>query len=1322
MHILISDANTTSRSKLKARLKKGGHQVTETSSGDEAFKSAKASQPDMIISDILLPELDGFRLCQKFKSNTQLRGIPFIFYTAAYTDSKNELLALSLGASRFIIKPVSEDQLLTLLDEVMAEHDTTLTSPHSPEAVTPPEQSNEKDPALHAAAPDKTDKTLHNSLSASEQLGENLFRSFRDVIIVSDKDRIIVNVNEPALLDVFGYSANDILGKSARIIYADDHSYASAGDTVFDINENHKGEIIEVRLRRKNSEIFIGEMYALKLLNEQGNAIGNIGIIRDITERQQIEQQLIKSEAQFRMLSEAAPIGIFLADQDGNTIYANRLWQKISGLSLQEITQNGWCNSFHPNDRPHALAAWSAYLSSKEEFSHTGRVVTPGGEIKWIHARAITLQGETPGSRTHVGTIEDTSRQKASEMELRDSEGKFRAIFDNAMDGILAVDINTKKFHTCNTEMLHMLGYSMHELLNLKIHDIHPADDLPFVLEQFEKQARNEIFAARDIPFKRKDGSIFYADIHNSLIELNRKKYLLGIIRDITERKKAEDILRHVAEHISTKTGEQLFHSMTTFIAETLDTRYALIGNIVPERPDTVRTIAVYARGSIIDNFEYKLADTPCEKVLKESLCFFPENVQQLFPGDYLLFDMEVESYIGTRLYNNSGQITGILAVMDDKPMKDEQMARSLFKLLSHRAESEIDRLQTIKLLEESENKYRLLFEESNDAVYLLDDNTMIIIDCNRKASKMSTYSEDELKGMPFMQLHPLSDSEQLSVLLRESLKKNRDTPIIGLHQRRKTGAVFPVEINMRIMEINQRHVIMCIVSDISDRELAQAAEERFSTIFRSSPVGMCTTSPDGTLIELNPALHNMLGYDEGELQTNFAAITHPEDRDENIVALKDMLDGKQDSYKLEKRYIRKDGSILWAKLSVTAVRNAANKLKYSFALIEDISEHKKLEDQLRHIQKMEAVGQLAGGIAHDFNNLLTAIIGYGNLIRMKLNQDDPLLYHVNQILAMTERGASLTQGLLIFSRDQTLSLKPLDLNELLSRTAKLLPRLIGEDIDIITNISMLPLTVLGDSGQIEQILINMASNSRDAMPEGGTITLETKRHKIEATYEHSDTVCKSGEYALITIKDTGKGIKKENISKIFEPFFTTKPSGTGTGLGLAMSYGIIKQHKGYIDVNSSPGKGALFTIYIPLMQEKSEIATELSSMNNLQGSETILLAEDDKNVRVAQKAILQEFGFTVIEAVNGQDAIDKFKEHSDIINLLLLDVVMPKKSGKDAYDEIKKHSPAIKAIFTSGYTEAMIHAKGILEDDHNFISKPVSPYTLVRKIREVLS
>ncbi|MBC8413652.1 response regulator [bacterium] len=268
----------------------------------------------------------------------------------------------------------------------------------------------------------------------------------------------------------------------------------------------------------------------------------------------------------------------------------------------------------------------------------------------------------------------------------------------------------------------------------------------------------------------------------------------------------------------------------------------------------------------------------------------------------------------------------------------------------------------------------------------------------------------------------------------------------------------------------------------------------------------------------------------------------------------------------------------------------------------------------------------------------------------------------------------------------------------------------------------MLPLTVLGDSGQIEQILINMASNSRDAMPEGGTITLETKRHKIEATYEHSDTVCKSGEYALITIKDTGKGIKKENISKIFEPFFTTKPSGTGTGLGLAMSYGIIKQHKGYIDVNSSPGKGALFTIYIPLMQEKSEIATELSSMNNLQGSETILLAEDDKNVRVAQKAILQEFGFTVIEAVNGQDAIDKFKEHSDIINLLLLDVVMPKKSGKDAYDEIKKHSPAIKAIFTSGYTEAMIHAKGILEDDHNFISKPVSPYTLVRKIREVLS
>jgi PAS domain S-box-containing protein len=386
-----------------------------------------------------------------------------------------------------------------------------------------------------------------------------------------------------------------------------------------------------------------------------------------------------------------------------------------------------------------------------------------------------------------------------------------------------------------------------------------------------------------------------------------------------------------------------------------------------------------------------------------------------------------------------------------------------------------------------------------------------------------------------------------------------------------------------------------------------------------------------------------------------------------------------------------------------------------------DITERKKLEEQLLQAQKMEAVGQLAGGIAHDFNNLLTAIIGYGNLLQMDMSKNDPLRADVDQILTAAQRAASLTRALLAFSRKQIINPMPINLDQIIGALEKLLSRIIGEDIELSTLLTDEDLTVMADGTQMEQVLMNLATNARDAMPDGGILTIRTELVKFDYEYIKAHGYGMPGSYALISVEDTGQGMDVETRERIFEPFYTTKEVGKGTGLGLAMVYGIIKQHDGYINVYSEPGKGTTFKIYLPLIRSKveEEKPADLSAVER--GTETVLVAEDDVQVRDLTKRVLEGSGYQVMEAENGEEAMRVFNENKDKIQLLILDVIMPKKNGKEVYDEIKKTKPDIKAIFASGYNAEVIHKKGILEKGFSFITKPSSPQELLKKVREVL-
>lgn len=387
-----------------------------------------------------------------------------------------------------------------------------------------------------------------------------------------------------------------------------------------------------------------------------------------------------------------------------------------------------------------------------------------------------------------------------------------------------------------------------------------------------------------------------------------------------------------------------------------------------------------------------------------------------------------------------------------------------------------------------------------------------------------------------------------------------------------------------------------------------------------------------------------------------------------------------------------------------------------------DITEHKNLQTQLYHSQKMEAIGQIAGGVAHDFNNLLTAIIGFANLAETSMNTDDPNKQYLGHILAAADRAARLTQGLLAFSSRQIVDPHPIDVNDVVRSMEKLLARLITEDIEMKTTLLYTELLVMADSSQIDQILMNLAANARDAMPNGGVLALETGVYAMTDDYVRTHGYGTVGQYAMLAVSDTGAGMDEVTRSRVFEPFFTTKEVGKGTGLGLSIVYGIVKQHNGFINVYSEPGEGTVFKIYFPLIKaDKALLQLTKDPQAVMGGTETVLVVEDNPEVRNFTRSLLEAYGYKVIEAVDGQDGVEKFARHRDDIKLVMTDVVMPKMSGKDAIAEMSKIRPGVKSLFTSGYTRDIVHEKGILVEGINYISKPSQPQELLKKVREIL-
>lgn len=625
------------------------------------------------------------------------------------------------------------------------------------------------------------------------------------------------------------------------------------------------------------------------------------------------------------------------------------------------------------------------------------------------------------------------------------------------------------------------------------------------------------------------------------------------------------------------------------------------------------------------------------------------------------------------------------------------------------------------------EERLRRLFDSAPDAMVVAGKDGRIVV-VNTQTERLFGYRREELFGQPVEVLIPERywNHPQFN---RQNYMVNPQTPTMGpateLYGLRKDGTEFPVEISLNPQKTDEGILVSSTIRDITERKRVDEALRQSEANFRAmieGTYGVYRATPEGKLLAANDALVKMLGYDSAaELMALNLAIDIFESGEYSPLMF-DQPGTRKQFARLGTRWKKKDGKSIAVELNGRAVRDEAGKLLYFEVIAEDVSHVRGVEHRLRHIQKMEAIGRLAGGIAHDFNNVLGVINGYSEMLVDKLQDNPDLAPLVTSITKAVERGASLTRQLLAFSRQQVLEPQVICIADHLAGLKNMLARVIGEDIQLQLLSGNPGLRLKVDPTQLEQVIMNLIVNARDAMPNGGRLTIETSEFDIDDEYCSRNPEARPGRHVLMAVTDSGCGMSTEVLSRIFEPFFTTKDQGKGTGLGLATIYGIVKQSGGHISVYSEVGAGTTFKVYMPISEE--EIGrSEAPSPEGVspRGEETILLVEDEESLRSVTWGFLAKKGYQVLVAEDFQKALETAENKSVHIDMLITDVVLPGGSGTSLAERLAMSRPDMRVLYVSGYTaDALVHGDSH-RTDFAFLSKPFSLNTLARKIRTIL-
>jgi two-component system cell cycle sensor histidine kinase/response regulator CckA len=892
----------------------------------------------------------------------------------------------------------------------------------------------------------------------------------------------------------------------------------------------------------------------------------------------------------------------------------------------------------------------------------------------------------------------ESAEQIQGEAELGKSEQRYRAIVEN-MPAMLCCFLPDGTLTFVNGEYCSFFKRQREELLGENFFQFIPIKDQQKVKNHFLSlspaspvitYAHQVIAPGGAICWQRwTDRALF--DEQGSLVEYQSIGY------DITEQKHAEQALKESEEKYRT-------------ILESIEEGYFEVdvaGNFTFVNNSLCR-IAGYARDEIIgiNNRDYTSPETA-----KEMYQIFNRIYRTGEPAkiiDYAIFRKDGSRRIlevsASLMMASTGEPIGFRGVVRDVT----------------------ERKQGEEALRESEERYRSLFQSNHAAMLLVDPETAQIVDANPAACSFYGWSHEELTSKKIGDINTLPDEQIFQEI--ERVKSEQSQHFFFRH-RVARGEIVDVEVFSGPITLNGKNLLYSIVHDITERKRAIEAlrdsEEKYRTVLEANPDPVVVYDIEGKVVYFNPAFTRIFGWSLGERLGRRMDLFVPEENWSETKMMRNRVLAGESFSGIESRRYTKEGQIIPVSISGAVLRDMDGNPVGSVINLRDISEQKNLESQLQHAQKMEAVGTLAGGIAHDFNNLLQAIQGYTELLLMRKKEGEPGFRELGEVIRASKRGAELTQQLLTFSRKVESKRKPLDLNQEVGELRQLLERTLPKMIEVEFNLAHDLRTINADSAQLKQVLMNLAVNAKDAMPEGGKIVIETQNITLDQEFCQKYAEVKPGDYVLLSMADTGHGMEKETLEHIFDPFYTTKEVGKGTGLGLAIVYGIVKNHDGYVMCYSRPGSGTSFRIYLPVSEratEDEEAGESLVAKSPpMGGDETILLVDDEEFIRELGVDVLGQAGYTVLTARNGEQALEVYRKEQAHIDLIILDLIMPGMGGSKCLAELRKISPQARVLIASGYSPDA-STKGTLEAGAaGFINKPYDNKQLLDLVRKIL-
>ena len=1090
-----------------------------------------------------------------------------------------------------------------------------------------------------------------------------------------------------------GYEPGELLGQlGLDYVHEDDQARVreafgtvAAGDSL--------GLVGKFRFRHKDGSWRTLEAVTTSLL-DMPTVRGIVINSRDITEDPTAEESLRWERFLVETLMEHVPDSVYFKDTENRFLRVNRALARQLGLDDPAGAAGKTSADFFTPQ--HAGAA----ARTEQEVMRTGQpavnleeaVTWPDGHRSWLSTTKVPLWDTTGRIVGTFGISRDITDRKRAEQALARSEAHFRALTENASDMVTVVDRDGLVIYESPSVVRHQ-GRPQEQVIGRPVFErVHP-DDLADVSAAFRRLAQDSgRVASLRFRFRHRDDT--WRVLETTGRNLLDDPAVHGIVlntRDVTDHARAAEAL---------KASETKFRALTE---NSMDVIAILDANGRLRYASPSARILGYEPGALL------------RKIIFDYV--HPEDaarVREAFERGSASRDTAAlrEQF---RFRHVDGSWRSLEAVASN--LLDVPAVRGLVVNCRDITERRV----TEEALRESEARLQSLFEGIDDAIFVHDEEGHIL-ECNEAACRRLGYSRDELLRMRTSEIDAPEFAAGYGARLAAQLEHGQFTGE-GVHLT-KDGRRIPVDISSAVIEHRGRRAVLAVMRDISSRKEAEAALRRSEAEYRGLierlPLGIYRATPEGRLLAANAAFARMLGYDEPEEMLGRVTMqdvyADPEDRAQLVAEW-----GPGNDHAFEVHWRRKNGTRVVVRLHVHAVRSLTGEIESFEGLAEDVTEQRSLEAQFRQAQRLEAVGRLAGGVAHDFNNILTAITAYSELLLSDAAPADRKRGFVQEIQAAAQRAAALTRQLLAFSRRQVLQVKVLDLNTVVRTLDRMLRRLIGEDVRLELELSEGLGAVRADPAQMEQVIMNLAVNARDAMPAGGRLTIETANVVLDESYPRVHPGAAPGRYVMLAISDTGIGMDQETRSHLFEPFFTTKEPGKGTGLGLATVHGIVKQSGGNIWVHSEPGRGSTFKLYLPRVDEQPDGQGEPPAVWPAGGHETVLLAEDDASVREVMARALEEKGYQVLSASDGHMALEVAHEHRAHVHLLVTDLVMPGMTGDELAAALVRERPGVRVIYMSGYAENGVVRHGVLEEGINYLQKPFALGDLARKVREVL-